>query len=153
MADRRELIHATAIVLDGRAALIRGPAGSGKSDLALRCINRGASPLVPQAAVLLADDQVWVEKRENTLQVVAPEAIRGLIEVRGLGVVTVPFVPEANAALVVEIVARDRIERLPDPLLRREISGIHLALLELFPFDASAPDKVLLALSRVSAAR
>lgn len=153
MADRRELLHATAIVVDGRAALIRGPAGSGKSDLALRCIDRIPSPLVGSAAALLADDQVWIVRRGDVLLALAPETIRGLIEVRGLGIVEVPFVPEADAALVVEIVARDRITRLPDPPPRREICGISLPALEVFAFDDSAPLKVLLALSRVSEAR
>lgn len=153
MDARRELIHATAIVLDGRAALIRGPAGSGKSDLALRCIDRAPSPLVGQAAILLADDQVWIERRGDVLHALAPDTIRGLIEVRGLAILEVPFVAEADAALVVEIVARDRITRLPDPPPRREIFGMSLPLLEVFAFDASAPLKVLLALRRVSEAR
>lgn len=153
MPVARELLHATVVAVDGRAGLIRGPSGSGKSDLALRCLDHAPSALVAHPALLVADDQVWVEPRAAGLWAVAPEAIRGLLEVRGLGIRRVPFVPEAALALVVEIVARERIERLPEPQAVPVAFGIYLPLLQIHAFDPSAPVKLLLALLRNSEAR
>ena len=72
------LLHATAVAIDGRAVLLRGPSGSGKSDLALRLIDAGAR--------LVADDQSELSRRGDVLMVRAPATIAGLIEVRGLGI-------------------------------------------------------------------
>src|SRR5690606_13913494 len=84
------LVHGTAIALKGRAALIRGESGSGKSDLALRCVAQPASDLISGQALLVADDQVRAEVRGGKVHLSCPETIKGLIEVRGLGIVAVP---------------------------------------------------------------
>lgn len=140
------------IALGGRGALIRGPSGAGKSDLALRCLDHPQGGVISGRAVLIADDQVWLERRGETLLAFPPEAIRGLIEVRGVGVVPVPFASEAVLALVVDLVAPDRIERLPDPATRTLIAGISLPLLNISAFEGSSALKVLLALERTAAA-
>lgn len=153
MADPAATIrlHATAISYAGRAALIRGPSGSGKSDLALRVL--ALPPFAPLVAplLLLADDHVLLEPRDGRLVARCPPAIAGLIEVRGVGLVRLPFVAEAEAALVVDLVAPEAVERLPEPR-DVELGGIRLPLLHLAAFEASAPVKLALALA-VGAAR
>ncbi|MHA1114324.1 MAG: HPr kinase/phosphorylase, partial [Alphaproteobacteria bacterium] len=85
------LVHATCVSLWGAGILLRGPSGSGKSDLALRLIDGGA--------VLVADDQVSLELRDGGLFASPPAATAGKLEVRGVGIVTVPFDEEAPMRL------------------------------------------------------
>ncbi len=142
-----ERLHATAIALENRAVLIRGPSGSGKSDLALRCLTLGVSPLIPYAAKLVADDQVEVCISAIGLMASAPATLRGLIEVRGLGIVSAPSVAEpVPVRLVVDLAARAEIARLPDPPAETVVRGHRLPLLLVDPFEAAAAQKVLLGL-------
>ena len=71
-------VHGTCIAIDGAGVLLRGPSGCGKSDLALRLIDGGA--------VLVADDRVSLEARAGDLVASAPDALAGLLEVRGVGI-------------------------------------------------------------------
>lgn len=149
MSGDSEQIHATAIALDGRAALIVGPSGAGKSDLALRCILQGAWIDGRHVlASLIADDQVIVDRSGGGLVARAPEATEGRIEVRGLGIVEMSSIPAAEIGLVVELVAATGIERLPDPPPSWTLLGRPVPLLRIAPFEVSAHLKVLLALSR-----
>ena len=141
-------MHGTAIALAGRAVLIRGPAGSGKSDLALRCMAQAPSGLIHAAAQLVSDDQVRITVRGGRLLVSPPEAIAGMIEVRGVGILRVPYLDEAELALVADIVPPDRIERLPEPIAPFDCLGIAVRRCLIAPLHASAPVKLLLALSR-----
>ncbi len=145
-ADGPRLEHGTAIALAGRAALIRGAPGSGKSDLALRCLAQPATELISGPPVLVADDCVLIEAHGGRLQLRCPEAIKGLLEVRGLGIVEVPMLETAGLELLVDLVAPDDVERLPDPDATAEMMGVHVRRLALAPFEASAPLKLLLAL-------
>lgn len=142
--------HGTAVALGDAAALIVGPSGAGKSDLALRVISLAPTPLVPQLAYLVADDRVRIEIVGKVLRVAAPDTICGKLEVRGLGIMTVPFRKSAQLALVAELVAPQTVERFPDPPPRRDILGISLPVLRLSPFEASAPAKLLLALMQAA---
>ena len=126
-------LHGTAVSVDGRGVLLRGRTGSGKSDLALRLIDRGA--------LLIADDRVDIVRRANALIMSAPIAIAGFLEVRGLGIVELPYARTSSLALVIDLVPRDRVERLPDPEMT-EILGLPVPLVRLDPFEASAPIKV-----------
>lgn len=144
----RERVHATAIALAGKAALIRGPSGSGKSDLALRCLTAGPSGLVPFEARLVADDYVEIERRGERLFAHAPPAIRGRLEVRGIGIITLETLDEAEIRLVADLVDGALVSRLPDPVPTTEIAGVGLPVLRLAAFDVSAPAKLLLALHR-----
>ena len=148
MADPAATIrlHATALACAGRAALIRGPSGSGKSDLALRALALPPFAPLPAPLLLLADDHVLLEPRDGRLIARCPPAIAGLIEVRGLGLVRLPSIAEAQAALVVDLVPPDAVERLPEPR-HVELGGVRLPLLSLSPFEASAPVKLALALA------
>ena len=115
MDDAPELVHGTCVALGRAAALLRGPSGSGKSDLALRFLylaRRGPAAL--EAPILVADDQVHLTCKGGRLIVRAPESIRGRIEVRGVGIVDVKSLEEAELVLVVDLVPTGEIERLPD---------------------------------------
>lgn len=141
-------MHGTAIALAGHAALVRGPAGSGKSDLALRCLALAPSGLIQATPQLVADDQVRVTARGGRLVVSPPETIAGLIEVRGVGILRVPYLEQAELALVADIVPPDRIERLPEPITPFECLGIAVRRCLIAPFQPSASVKLLLELSR-----
>jgi HPr kinase/phosphorylase len=104
-------VHACAVLIGARAILIRGPAGSGKSRLALALIEAARTGALPFAR-LIADDRVHVEACHGRLMARAPETIAGLIEVRGLGIRRVAHEPVAVVGLVVDLAAPDP-ERLP----------------------------------------
>ncbi len=147
MGDAAETHHGTAIALAGAAAIIRGAAGTGKSDLALRCLALAPTALIGSPALLVSDDQVAIARQGERLEIQAPATIRGMIEVRGQGIVTVPAVVHAELVLVADLVAPQEIERFPDPAPEVELMGVRLPLLHIAPFEASAPVKLLLALS------
>jgi serine kinase of HPr protein (carbohydrate metabolism regulator) len=139
-------IHGTAVALGDDGVLLRGPSGSGKSDLALRLIDGGAR--------LVADDQTELRDSGEAVRMSAPPSIAGQLEIRGLGIVAVPHCAAAPLRLVVDLVPPERTERLPEPAWCRYFSH-EIALLALAPFEASAPAKVraaVAALSRVAEA-
>ncbi len=142
MSDGGILVHGTTVALDGRAILLRGPSGSGKSDLALRLIDAGGG--------LVADDQSLVWRDGEALFVRAPATIAGLIEVRGVGLVKVDALPQGRLVLIADLVAPQHVERLPEP--RSEtIFGLAIPLVAVAPFEASAPIKLRLALAHAAA--
>ncbi len=139
--------HGTAVAVNGRAVLIRGPSGSGKSDLALRLIAAGARwPGLRGEPVLVADDQVELSLVDGMVIASPPAVLAGRIEVRGVGILRLPHAPEARLALVVDLVASDAVERLPqaDATL---ILGVAVPRISLEAFQGSAPLKVLAALA------
>jgi serine kinase of HPr protein (carbohydrate metabolism regulator) len=106
-------IHASAVLVGARAALIRGPAGSGKSRLAFALIEAAGGGRLPFAR-LVGDDRVHVEAAHGRLLVRPAAALAGLIEIRGLGIRRVPFEPLATVGLVIDLAAADA-DRLPSP--------------------------------------
>ena len=132
------LVHGTTVALEGEGVLLRGPSGSGKSDLALRLIDRGAR--------LVADDQTELTRAPSGLIARCPASIAGKIEVRGVGILRVAMVPSAPVRLVVDLAPPDRVERLPEPQFC-EYLQTSLPLLALAPFEASTPAKIRLALA------
>jgi serine kinase of HPr protein (carbohydrate metabolism regulator) len=130
------LVHGTCVALDDVGVLLRGPSGSGKSDMALRLIDGGA--------LLVADDQTRLDLVDGRLISRPPETIAGRLEVRGLGIVPVAWVASAPLGLVVDLVAQDAVDRLPPPAEVR-ILGAAVPLLRLWPFAASAAAQVRLA--------
>ncbi|HET6468313.1 MAG TPA: hypothetical protein VFG43_08045 [Geminicoccaceae bacterium] len=134
-------LHASCVAWHGRGILIHGPAGSGKSDLALRLIEAGA--------VLVADDLVALQRRGRRL-VARPVALSGLIELRGLGIFTLPSLPEAPIELCLLL---DPIqgERLPDAA-HETILGVPLPATAVAPACASAVMRVRMVLFGTRAA-
>lgn len=133
-------IHATTVALDGRGVLLRGPSGSGKSDLALRLIDGGAR--------LVADDYSDLFLRDGLLLAGAPETIAGLMEVRGLGIVRLAegTPPPVAVALLVDLVGPDAaVDRLPEPETEALLPGHPVRRIMLHAFHASAAAKVRLA--------
>ena len=136
-------IYGTCVALSGLGVLLRGPSGSGKSDLALRLIDGGAR--------LVADDQVELAlDAAGRVMARAPRALDGLLEVRGIGILKMKTVRTAPVTLVVDLDSDDRVERLPEVetclLLDRPIRRVVLA-----PFHASTPAKLRLAAAKLAA--
>jgi len=145
-AAETELVHATALALGGKAALIRGPSGAGKSDLALRCIALPPFAHVQARVALVADDQVRLMREGDTLAVSPPPTIAGKMEVRGLGILTLPYESRARVALVVDLVPPAEVPRFPLDRPSAEYLGIAVPILRLSAFESSAPVKLVLAL-------
>ena len=131
-----ETVHMSAVAIDGRAVLIGGLSGKGKSDLALRLIDRGAR--------LVSDDYTIVRRVGGRLVASAPATIAGRIEVRGVGILEFPHEEDVPIGLVVDL---DReAERLPEAGDTRILAGLEVPVIALSGLEASAPIKVEAAL-------
>jgi HPr kinase/phosphorylase len=98
-----QMVHATAVSINGEGVLLVGPSGSGKSDLALRLIDRGAT--------LVSDDAVELTAGDGHLMLTGAPNITGKIEIRGIGICLADAISSAPLRLVVELV--QTVERLP----------------------------------------
>jgi serine kinase of HPr protein (carbohydrate metabolism regulator) len=143
-------VHATCVALRigkrWRAVLLRGPSGSGKSDLALR--------LIEASGRLVADDQTHVAKVGRALIATPPSALTGMIEARGVGILVLPhgkLLARAPVALLVDLVVPGRIVRLPEPA-HETLQEVELPRLDLAPFETSSVAKLRLALARITVA-
>lgn len=141
MTDRlsSENLHATSVARSGRAVLLLGPSGSGKSDLALRLFDHGFG--------LVSDDRTLVRRDGNRLVASAPETIRGRMEVRGIGIVSVAAAGDTPVALAVEL--SNAVARMPDDSLQRNFLGIDIPLVTIDATTASAAQKVAIALDHL----
>jgi HPr kinase/phosphorylase len=149
-----ELVHGTCVALGRHGALLRGPSGSGKSDLALRFLflaRRG--PVARSAPALVADDQVELVRDGGRVLASPPASIRGKIEVRGIGIVDVRALARCQLAIVVDLVRPSAVERMPPADLKTRLLGLELPLLRLAPFENSAPLKLALAVAHASRSR
>ena len=133
-----ERLHATTVAIGGRAVVLIGPSGSGKSDLALRLIDRGA--------VLVSDDQTVFRRQDGVVVASAPGTIAGKIEVRGLGIVEIAHSQNVPTALIVHL--GSAVERMPSDGATMMIGEIAVPALTLDAFEGSAAIKVELALRR-----
>lgn len=124
-------IYGTCVLLSGFGVLLRGPSGSGKSDLALRLIDGGAR--------LIADDQVELVPSDRCLLARAPAALHGLIEIRGIGIQRVEAAGPSPLGLVVDLGAE--AERLPE-VETADLLGFAIRRLTLPAFHASTPAKL-----------
>ncbi len=120
----RDNIHATGLVLEGCGLILRGPPGAGKSLLALELIEAWTAG--GREALLVSDDRIEIEATPEGLLMHAPRAIEGLIELRGRGIVSRPFVATAPLHLVVDLV--ERLERMVEEgELTTTLAGVRLA--------------------------
>ncbi len=132
------LVHATTVDIAGLGVLILGAPGAGKSDLALR--------LMADGAFLVADDQTSVDVRGDELWATAPDKIVGLVEARGVGIVSAAIKRGTRLALAVQLTAAP--ERMPESRTwSLPGSAAKIPLIELNPFEASAPAKLRFALA------
>lgn len=127
-------MHATSVALEDNGVLIEGPSGSGKSDLALRLIDSGAT--------LISDDLTFCQKRTKKIFLFSTKNIYGLIEVRGMGIITVPYIENIELKIIVNL-TQNNVERLPR---RKEkvLMGVRIPLIEINPKEASASAKIKL---------
>lgn len=137
-------IHASCVELAGLGVLLRGPSGSGKSDLALRLIDAGGR--------LVADDRTDLALEDGALLASAPRPIAGRLEIRGVGIVDLPTVAVTRVSLAADLVPSAGIERLPVP---RHCSylGVEIPLIALAPFECSAPAKLRVAVREAARGR
>lgn len=133
------LMHATLVELDGYGVLLTGKSSVGKSDLALRLIEN-------KKAHLVADDIVELKKDRQNIFGRAPQNLRGLLEVRGIGVVCFPYVEEAKISLIIRLTnGATQVERMPKKQYE-SILGLEIPQIDLYAKENSAPDKIMVAL-------
>ena len=133
-----ETVHGSAVLVEDRGVLIRGPSGSGKSSLVLRLMERS-----PRRTWLVSDDRVLLSSRHGRLIAAAPPSLAGRIEVRGQGIKHIDFVSPAVIHLIVDLVPRERIVRLPEPEDElAQLDGIELPLLMIAVDHAAATDRI-----------
>ncbi len=143
MAADLATVHASAVLVGARAVLIRGPSASGKSRLALELLEAARTGNL-RFARLVADDRVHLEAVGGRLLARPPEALAGLIEVRGVGLLRVAHEPRAVIGLVVDLEAPDA-QRLPAADQRRiEINGIIVPRLAIAKDLAARPSVLAL---------
>lgn len=130
--------HGTIVDIAGTGVLLRGPSGSGKSDLALRLLDRGGT--------LVADDRYFLRSTRRGAVGFAPDNLYGLMEVRGLGVLSVPAIKTSLVGLVVDLVEQHAVPRLPEKRIF-DLVGHSVAGLVLNAFEQSTVIKIELAVT------
>ncbi len=138
-------IHASCVAFGGKAVLIRGPSGSGKSELVMRLIDGEGFGLghTPQRATLVADDQVILTLINDKIYAKPASALAGLLEIRGQGIMSLDYVQDIVLSLVVDLVPASEISRMPEPdELSTMILGVELPRLAIDGHAAAAPAKL-----------
>ncbi len=125
--------HGTSLVINKQGLLLRGKPGSGKSDLALRLIHQGAT--------LIADDQTELIAQNKQLIAACPKPLEGKLEVRGVGILDVPFVKKHPLHILIDLVNWQNIERLPEKKTE-QFEGVTCLFYKLDPFELSVLDKI-----------
>jgi serine kinase of HPr protein (carbohydrate metabolism regulator) len=145
------LIHGTCIALGERCALLRGPCGAGKSDLALRFLFLPAGALGASPA-LIADDQVILRRSGERITASCPPALAGKIEVRGAGIAQLGYrAGETELKLVADLDRAAVQSRYPEGRQWEAILGLPVQRIALDPFEISAPIKLALVLQELFA--
>ena len=132
-------IHASFVQWRNKGILFKGKSGSGKSELALKFIeNKGA--------VLVADDVVALKVCENRLTGAAPQIIKGLLEIRNVGISRYEFVNEAEVSLLVNLLPnKENLERLPKNKCEN-ILGVEIPAIDLYAEDQTILEKIIVKL-------
>jgi len=118
--NKPQNIHGTGLVLGGVGVLLRGPSGAGKSVLSMALLDRWEGR--GQEAFLVADDRVDVRDDGESLTMLAPPTLAGLIELRGRGIVSRPHADSARLHLVIDLVP-DLIRLVEEEELQTELLG------------------------------
>ena len=135
-------IHASCITYFNKGILIYGKSGLGKSDLCLRLI-------MDKGCRLVGDDRIDIYTKNGILKARSVSTISNMLEVRGLGLIKFDAKKSTKVDLVVELVKDiSLVERLPEPEFF-EYEGIKIPKIKLYAFEASAPNKIILALSQL----
>jgi serine kinase of HPr protein (carbohydrate metabolism regulator) len=134
-----ETLHATSVAMNGRAVLLSGASGSGKSDLAVRLIDRGFE--------LVSDDQTILRRAGDRILASPPQSIAGKIEIRGIGILELPYVSGVPVGLFVELTSD--LQRMPDEDRHRMLLGTGVPMISIDAMAASAGAKVALCLQRL----
>ena len=135
-------IHASCVDILGQGLLITGMSGSGKSDLCLRLI-------MEQGAKLVADDRVNLRLYQEGLSATAPTILQGLIEVRGVGIISFPFCKQTSIKLVINLVKDfEQVERMPEQKFF-EFRGKQIRCFDFCGKDSALVSKVLAAMTLV----
>ena len=141
-----DLVYGTLVALGPDGVLLRGPSGAGKSDLALQRVTP------PSPWQLVADDQIRLTRQGSSISGRSPAAIAGVMEVRGVGIVPMPFRTEAKLRLIVDLVSREDVPRMPAEGTTAQLLGLAVPLCRLHAFDATTPAKIGLLLHQAIAA-
>ena len=132
-------MHSSSVVIEDNGVLILGNSGCGKSDLALRLIDNGAT--------LISDDISICRKNSNNIYLYCPPEIKGLLEVREIGIITVPFVERIKLRLVVNLKSNNN-ERFPKDSSFR-ILGIKIPTINIEGKNSSAVAKIKVKLNEI----
>ena len=131
--------HSTSLVVEDSGLLIIGESGIGKSDLALRMIDSGA--------MLIADDVTICKKINNFIYLFSPEETKGLLEVREIGIITVPFIENIKLSLVIQLINEENI-RYPENE-NCLILGIKVPKIKIYGKNSSAVAKIKVKLNQI----
>ena len=132
MLNQNNVIHANAVFFNNKGFLIIGNSGSGKSDLTLRLIDGGG--------VLISDDYTVLDiHNDNQLWAICPDKLEGLLEIRGLGIIQIPFIKMHRIDCVIECVPN--YPRLPDNVYF-EHHHVQIKKILLNPFEISVLNKI-----------
>ena len=143
---RKIAVHGTCVALGNVCALLRGPPGAGKSDLALRFLYLPAARLGAEPA-LVADDQVILHRDGGRIAASCPKQLEGKIEVRGCGIAHLGLLaPQAILTLVADLDGAASRERFPEKTEWETMLDIAIRRIRLNPFEPSAPVKLALAM-------
>ncbi|WIY53008.1 HPr kinase/phosphatase C-terminal domain-containing protein [Devosia sp. YIM 151766] len=113
-------VHGTGLVLGEIGILLRGPSGAGKSVLSMALLDRWEGR--GQPAFLVADDRVDISNDGESLTMLAPPSLAGLIELRGRGIVSRPHRESAKLHLVIDLVP-ELIRLVEEEELQTELFG------------------------------
>lgn len=142
MINPASSIYGTCVALDENAALILGESGMGKSDLAYRFMHLQAHK---GQCMLVSDDQVKLSVSEGQLLVSPPDTIKGMIELRGVGLISVDYMPSACLKLIVNLVEPEHVPRMQVPFEEDQFidyESVRMPHVKMSAFEVSAPYKL-----------